>query len=122
MGTTSTNKHLSVFLGNDGLTREEIETLAQEINLGSVMLDVHGVKIQLDSSTPQIENGGIRVDLYVDEDLFPTTTKDLVDSTQFYDVTGGIWLEETPYEIEHSTLFVKDLNNSHTASFPIKIS
>ena len=117
------NKKLSLVIGNDGLTSAEVNKLATDINMGSVSLDVHGVLLQFDVNTfdPTIENGFISFPLYIDTELFPSTTEELVNSTSFYDVSGSVWIEDSPYDVEHISLVVVDNSSSHTASFPLKL-
>lgn len=120
---TTKRKNLTLFLGNKSLTEDELQEIVDEINIGSVTLNVHGVKMNLETSTfsPKIDEWGVNFNLYIDEELFPETTPSLIDETLFFDVTGSVRIEELPHDIEVCTLFVKDLTKSNTASFKLKL-
>lgn len=108
-------KKLSIILSNDGLT-------STDINIGSVNLNVNGILLQFDVNTfnPTVKNGFINFTLYIDTELFHGTTEELVNSTLFYDVSGSVWIEDSPYDIEYISLAVKE--NGSTSLFPLTIN
>ena len=115
-------KKISIILSNDGLTYTEINKLATDINIGLVSLNVHGVLLQLEVSTfnPMVEKGFISFPLYIDTELSPSTTEELVNSTSFYDVSGSVWIEDSPYDVEYVSLVIKE--NGSTSLFPLTIN
>ena len=119
-------KKLSLIIGNDGLTNAELNKLATDVNLGSVTLYIDDdTVIRLDVSTfnPSVDNGFITFLLYVNTDLefVEGTTEDLIREATFLKVSGYLWVEDSPYEIEKCSLSVVDSETKHTSMFDLEI-
>ena len=119
-------KKLSLVIGNDSLTNAELNKLATDVNLGSVTLYVDdGTVIRLDVNTfnPSIDNEFITFPLYVNPNLEfkEGITEELIREAMFSKVSGYLWLEDSPYEIEKCSLCVVDSETKHTSMFDLEI-
>ena len=119
-------KKLSLIIGNDGLTNTELNKLATDVNLGSVTLYIDDdTVVRLDVSTfnPSVDNGFITFPLYVNPNLEfkEGITEELIREATFSKVSGYLWLEDSPYEIEKCSLCVVDSETKHTSMFNLEI-
>ena len=118
-------KKLTLFIGNDGLTNEELNKLATDVNLGSVTLYIDDAVIRLDVSTfnPSIEDRFITFPLYVNPkmEIMEGITEEIIREVMFSKVSGYLWVEDSPYEIEKCSLCVVDSETKHTSMFDLEI-